>query len=249
MKEEVLLISFPKSGRTWLTMVLARIFQQEYHLKEKEVINIERISKKIEKLPKIRVIHENSPQKKRAQDLSKIKSKYKNKKIIFLVRDPRDVIVSLFFHEKRRKKRYNGELSDFILRGVGDFDTIIQYYNIWADNRNKLNNFLIIRYEDLKKDLKKQLKKIINFIGVGGIKKKNINEAIKFASFKNMQKMEKENKFSVNRLKPRDINDPESFKIRRGKIGGYRDYLTKEEITILNKKMIKLSKIYRYLPY
>jgi len=104
--KDVLIISFPKCGRTWLTMILARIFQKKYNLPEKEVINIEKISKKINKLPKIRVIHKNSPQKKRAEDLSKKKTGYKDKGIIFLVRDPRDVIVSLFFHKKHMHLNY-----------------------------------------------------------------------------------------------------------------------------------------------
>jgi len=50
-------------------------------------------------------------------------------------------------------------------------------------------------------------------------------------------------------LMPRDKNDPESFKTRRGKVGGYVDYLTPQDIEFLDAKMREgLPLCYGYRP-
>ena len=40
-----------------------------------------------------------------------------------------------------------------------------------------------------------------------------------------MKKLEAAGAFDSKILKPGNVTDPESFKVRRGKVGGYREYL------------------------
>jgi hypothetical protein len=54
-------------------------------------------------------------------------------------------------------------------------------------------------------------------------------EALEFSQFENMQKLEAAGSFDSNILHPGDVRDPESFKVRRGKVGGYREYLSVED--------------------
>ena len=54
-------------------------------------------------------------------------------------------------------------------------------------------------------------------------------DALDFSEFGNMQKLEAAGVFDSKILQARDIRDPESFKVRRGKIGGYEDYLSAED--------------------
>ena len=59
-----------------------------------------------------------------------------------------------------------------------------------------------------------------------------LEDAVTFASIDNMRRMETENasKAGAQRsMKPGDANDPSSFKVRRGKVGGWRDYVTEEQ--------------------
>jgi len=44
-----------------------------------------------------------------------------------------------------------------------------------------------------------------------------------------MQKLEAAGAFDSKILHPGDVRDPESFKVRRGKVGGYREYLSVED--------------------
>lgn len=245
-KQELLIISYPKCGRTWLTMILARIMQKKYGFKEEEVINIEKMSSEISNIPKIKVIHEDNPHLKTINELSKNKKRYSNKKIIFLIRDPRDVIVSFYFHQSRRKKKYKGTISKFLFEKNGGFDNIIEYYNIWKRNKEIPKGFIVVKYEDLKRMRQKKIRMLLKFIGIRGVSETDIEESLQFASFKNMRKMEAENRFRVNRLRSKNIKDINSYKIRRGVIGGYRDYLNNEDIEKLNEKMKRLSKFYKY---
>ena len=49
--------------------------------------------------------------------------------------------------------------------------------------------------------------------------------------------MESTGSLESGRLRPRDPNDPESFKTRRGKVGGFVDYLTPDEIAEVERRI------------
>jgi len=176
-----------------------------------------------------------------------------------MVRDPRDVIVSSYFemknrgvlfgdnpHEKR-KAVFEGTLSEFIQRKEGGFDTIIKYYNIWAENQHVPKGFLLVRYEDLKTKPIEGLRRILNFLGLSEVSEEIIQDATDFASFDNMRKMESEGKFQDDMLKPADKTNPDTYKTRIGKVRGYLDYLSEKEIAILDQKLsTQLSNTYGY---
>ncbi len=51
------------------------------------------------------------------------------------------------------------------------------------------------------------------------------------------------------KLRPGDRNDEESFEVRKGKVGGYVEYLSADEIESLDRKMAEtLSDFYGYKP-
>lgn len=247
-KEELVFVSFPKAGRTWITFLIARIFQRKYNLPESEVVNLEEISNKSIDLPNITITHEDEPHKKDINSLNRSKMKYYNKKIILIVRDPRDIIVSFYFHQSKRKgeNNYTKDISSFLFEKVGGFKVLIEYYNIWAENINLPADFLLIKYEDFSKNTKEEVRKILEFMNIRDISDEEIEEAISFASFKNMKEMEANDRFNVKRLKPGDSKDSDSYKVRRGVIGGYKDYLKNKDIEKLNKEMKRLSDIYGY---
>jgi hypothetical protein len=210
-------------------------------------------------LPRIKVIHEDRPMYKRPEELESSKIRYKDKFVIFLVRDPRDVIVSSYFEQKHRRAlfgenpyekespKFNGELIDFINQPSGGFDTILAFYNIWAENRNIPKDFMLIRYEDIHANQEDELRRTLNFIGLNGFDENTIVSAVKFADFENMRRMEKESRFDTAILNPSDNSKLETYKTRKGKTGGYKEYLSEEDIKSLNQKMHEnLSDFYGY---
>ena len=259
-KTDVYLVSYPKCGRTWLRLMIGKAITQTYSLTENERTLFLDWSEKIHpEAPYIKVIHEDRPMLKSPDELQTSKARYKQKKIILLVRDPRDVIVSSYFEMKKRAKifgknpyekrsaSFEGTISEFINQKHGGFDTIIRYYNIWAKNRHVPKGLLLVRYEDMHANPQKELRRVIGFLGLSAISDEVLEQAVAFASFDNMRNMEKNGSFSSGMLNPVNLSDKESFKTRKGKIGGYYDYLDDEEIARLNQKMSALSNFFGYI--
>ena len=57
-----------------------------------------------------------------------------------------------------------------------------------------------------------------------------IKDAVDFAAYENLKKLETKKAFRGSRLIPGDKKNPDSFKVRRAKVGGYRDYFDDQQI-------------------
>jgi hypothetical protein len=193
------------------------------------------------------VLHDDFPHRKRPEELQTSKERFRHASVIFLVRYPRDVIVSWYFHKSKRSRNYDGTLSSFIDEPVGSFDALLRYYNIWQRNHDVPKRFLLVRYEDLSQNPYGELRRILSFLNLEEIGDEAVNEAIHFASFRNMRQMEEKSQFKSIRLQPMDVDDPDSYKACRGQVDGFVDYLSKDEIASLIKKMdSKLSPFFGY---
>lgn len=259
-KTDVYLISYPKCGRTWLRLMIGKTIATHFNLPENEDTILLRWKRKVHpQVEHITVVHDNRPMLKTPDELEKSKNQYAGKKVIFLVRDPRDVIVSSYFELKHRSKLFSNNpqenQSDLIDQGLHDFifqersgiDTIIQYFNIWAENRQAPKAFLLVRYEDLRAEPHRQLRQIMDFLGLDEISAQTIDQAVDFASFDNMRKMEMEEKYQSEMLKPANRLDENTFKTRKGKIKGYVDYLSSQEMAKLDQKIrTELSGFFGY---
>ena len=247
---DVYLISYPKCGRTWLRMMVGRAVAVHYSLREDEnTLFLRWDTKQHPHLPMIAVVHDDRPMLKTPRELNTSKGMYKNKDVILLVRDPRDVIVSSYYEKKKRgdlfgenpyesrASSFDGSLADFISQEVGGFDTILAYYNIWAQNRSVPKGFMLVRYEDMHAKAQNELRRVLDFLGLKDINDNTINEAVEYASFNRMRRMESEGKFETEILKPANKADPDSYKTRKGVVGGFEEYLSADQINALNAKM------------
>ena len=104
-----------------------------------------------------------------------------------------------------------------------------------------------MRYEDMKANPGSELRWVLDFLGLQNIPQGTIDEAVTFASFENMRKMEAEGRFHSGMLKPANQIDQESYKTRKGKTRGYVEYWSPAEIETLNQKMsAKLDPYFGY---
>jgi len=174
------------------------------------------------------------------QDLSKEKKRFYGKKIVLLFRDPKDTMVSAYFQKTKRASEdknpsFNGTISEYIHSDIGGLETFLHFYKYWFDEKKNFDEFYLLNYNDFHKNQHKEFQKLLCFLGIG-LDEIKISQTIEFSSFDNMHKMEKSNEFKVDLLKPVDVNDSNSFKTRKGKVGGYVDYLTQEDIDFIDKK-------------
>ncbi|WP_143728052.1 sulfotransferase domain-containing protein, partial [Moorena bouillonii] len=134
-ESDFFLMSYPKSGRTWLRLMLGRVLEMHFNLKDTNILALQKLRELHHDIPKIWVSHDDNPQLKKPDELVTSKAEYQDKRVILLVRDPRDAIVSSYYQKKKREKAYYGILTEFIREEKGSFATLIAFYNIWAENR------------------------------------------------------------------------------------------------------------------
>lgn len=251
-------VSYQKSGHTWLRVMLAKVISLKYNIKKLD-LDIIRMAKK-PGVPKIAIFHSLAGIALYPVDWKKLKftsiysksekvkirNSLRRKKVVLLVRDPRDVVVSLYFELTRRHNLYQGDISKFIRENY-TLKKIIRYMNLWQLEMTKRpEDFLLLRYEDMKTNCAKELKKVTDFFLIPTTSR-IIKEAVQFGTIENMRKIEEHDLFEDNRLRAKNPNDQESYKVRKGKAGGYKEYLSKQDIDYLNEK-IKLN-LHPYFNY
>jgi hypothetical protein len=210
-------------------------------------IEISQLHKHTRKVPRIRAIHDDNAWQRRPHEITWDKTQFAGKRVIFLVRDPRDTLISFYFQATKRRDFFTGSPSEFLHHQIGALDTIIAYYNSWAANRHVPREFCLVRYEDLHRDPVGELERVLHTIGHVPARS-CLEHATRYARFDNMRALERSGKLGASdrdRLKPADINDPESFKARKGKVGGFREYLSEADIGYLNDRIAsRLSPFY-----
>jgi hypothetical protein len=227
--------------------MLGRFFQTHFDLKirNKDFLKLDHYHYYNPAVPTLYVHHDPDSDTVRENETGELRNRlrrYKNSKIIFLVRDPRDVVVSHYFQETRRPKKdphdfFKGSISEFVRDPVKGVDAILTFCNLWASQRQIPQDFLLVRYEDLQRDTTGQLRRILEFLQIKDITEIELEEAVSFGVFENMRKLEQEGTLRSKRLRPGDVHDPESYKTRRGIAGGFYDYLSQEDIIYLNDKL------------
>ena len=244
---DVFLVSFPKVGRTWLRVLIGRSFQQHYDLPKKAILRVTAARVPTPGMPRILATHDDATQDKPYAYVIGDKSAYRAHRVLFMVRDPRDVLISYYFQRTRRNQNlYKGSIGDFISEPNGGLETIISFYNAWAAQRDVPAAFHLVRYEDLRADTTTSLREALSFVGSGDIPDETLAEAIEHASFERVQQRERTGAAKQKALRAWNPNDPESFKARRGKIGGYVDYLTEEQIAEVERRLQRLDPLYGY---
>jgi len=230
---KIYVLSYPKCGRTWLRLMIGKALDEHYQLAVANPMELGRMHTLHRDIPRIRVTHEHAH---RAETIEAGKQRFRDKTVVFLVRDPRDVVVSMYFEASRRSTLFAGELGAFIRQRVGGLDAILEYYNVWAASAHVPRRFALVRYEDLHRTPATVLKAVLETMGLP-VGPAAIEAAIGFSKFDNMRKLETTNAFKSDRLRPANAGDAESFKTRKGKIGGYREYFTAADLDYANTRI------------
>ncbi len=251
------LMSWGKSGRTWLRVMLSRAYQLVGGLDARELLDFDNLKQRDPRLPAVFFTHNNYLRDYTGNHESK--AHFRGKRIVLLVRDPRDVAVSQFFQWQFRMRPNKKFINDYPPHGadIGVWDfvqdrdagvpRIVDYFNGWARAIPDLKDVLVVRYEDMRADPGAVLKRIFEFTGTP-VTDEQVREAVEFAAYDNMKKMEQESFFKSSgaRVKPGDRDNPQSFKVRKAKVGGYRDYFTDEQCEQLDAMVAQLDPMFGY---
>ena len=243
---DVVVASFGKSGRTWVRVMLWRYLARKNGYGGDSISGFDEFRDRRPGVPVLFFTHDNYLKDYLGHD-DKARV-YGGLPVVLLVRDPRDTAVSQFFQWKHRmvprKKVINDyplpddtNVHDFIAGAQAGLPKIIGFMNDWAEAAPKMRKLLVVRYEDLRENTTAELRGILEFFGQHPTDA-DLEDAVNFASIDNMRRMEVENakKAGAQRsMKPGNVDDPLSFKVRRGKVGGWLDYVTDEQAEALDR--------------
>jgi hypothetical protein len=266
-RANLLIIAHPKCGNTWLKVMLSRLYQVRFNLPDNLLNKSDEYSRKHPEIPRLAASNGHySYEGIIGDDLDadNSSSMLRDKPILLIARNPIDIAVSWYFQFTKRQSAQKQELINHFIEHPIDRKTIsmwdfvrhsdiglpflIEYLNGWEKNLANCPNSLIIRYEDLRAQPAQTLKKITALMSES-FTDEEIQHAVDYGSFDNQRKLESTGFFKQGGMTLRNPKDTESFKTRRGKVGGYADYFSPEQIQELEQLMMSnLSSTFNYQP-
>jgi hypothetical protein len=242
-RADVAVVSFGKSGRTWLRVMVSRYYQLLHGIPEGVLLGFENYHRRASEIPRIFFTHDNYIKDYTGELDSK--ASFYGKKVVLLVRNPKDIAVSQYFQWQHRMRPAKKKLNkypahgarvsawDFVMDENVGLPGVIDYLNLWAREAEHVEDLLVVRYEDMRADPGAVLSRVMEFMNEAPARPEAISQAVEYASVENMRKLEEKSVFWLagSRMKPGKKGDPNSYKVRRAKVGGYKDYFSDEEVT------------------
>jgi hypothetical protein len=190
---DVFLVSYPKSGNTWMRFLLANAVRVHFNL-EREVnfFNIHELMPSVHSYGKIpekglfgrsdlpRIIKSHAPY-----------NPYYNN-VIFLVRDPRDVCQSYYYYlaARRMQSSHDKSLSELIRDPKYGIRAWKKHTTSWVNKRRDGQNIKLFRFEDLIDNPLQEMTRLAKIIGIN-TSKETLEKAIHLSSKENMTELEK----------------------------------------------------------
>lgn len=222
-ESDVFLVSYPKSGNTWMRFLVGNYLSKgkmdfsNGHIYMPDIhYNPEQIDK-IDFRPRFIKSHFD------------FRPEYKN--VIYLVRDGREVAVSLFYFLIKMKAipseiEFSDYLENYFFTGKTPYGHWNKHVFSWLRD-NKADNLILVKYEDLLADTINEFEKIIKFSGLH-LDKENLKSSVERSSFNSMKKDEEQNAKTLKEL-GHNTADSKYRIIREGKINSWQEKFTDAE--------------------
>ncbi|MEX2493361.1 MAG: sulfotransferase domain-containing protein [Nitrospirales bacterium] len=245
---DVFLVGHPKSGNTWVAYMLAIILNEKIG-KNVTMANVSEFVpnlhspgvkiKDFNKWPSTRIFRNENPT---WQD--------HYPKTIYLVRDPRAVLLSYYHHWLHSEQESHGTLEEFVDEML-EFGCIRRWeawlvrwdlqVNDWV-KREKKQPVKIIRYEDLIEDRSKTFREIVDFAGLT-CSNSLFALAVEKGGFEAMQKSEKKHGAE-------SFHGEKSAKglfVRKGQVDSWKEEMPAHVIKKIEQKFQETMKLFGYL--
>lgn len=231
------LCSYQKSGRTWVRFFLANYLNRQFQLKLKIdfktfFLFFPHDNLDVEKGVGVYDYYDDKRFPMVVATHARYDEEYfTDKPIIFLLRSVYDTLVSNYFQHTKvftEDRAWKADIKSFVRSAEFGASAVCAYLNSWAERLASNENCLVLSYENLHVNHAATLEKLLNFLAIP-VDQENLQKAITLSSFEAMKAVEKESSIpGINFNFSRD--DADSARVRKGKVGGYRDYLDQDDI-------------------
>ena len=235
--QDIYLVSFPKSGSTWLNFIIANINMLmsgqdrratflNIHQYVPDIHDCRFVGKPVLDWPGFNIIKSHSQYNRLYPH------------VIYIVRNPADVLVS-YYKFQVGLGNYSGSFSNFI-RSANGIKNWNQHVTGWFLKSPASLPFYLIKYENLKNNPHEVIKDLYIQLGFE-LRDEIISDALERSSFENMKKSEKSLNYGC-----RPLLRKFTF-MRKGVIGDSLNEIQSSDLQYINKISFDVQKELNYL--
>ncbi|MGA9640765.1 MAG: sulfotransferase domain-containing protein [Terriglobales bacterium] len=220
--DDVFLVSFPKSGNTWTRFLLANLrFPNEpatWATINRQIPDPSAtLRRDFERMPRPRIIKSHECFDPRYP------------RVINIVRDPRDVVVSQYhYHRKIRRIEDDSPIEKFVTRFLNGetcpHGSWGQNVATWLYTSEGSPRYLQLRYEDLIADAPREMAKVASFLNLP-TSPELIAQAVERSSADRMRQLEKQQQHGLYKNSRQDM----TF-VRKAGSGGWQKDLPTDQV-------------------
>lgn len=226
--DDVFLTSYPRSGNTWTRFLVGNLV---YEHEPVTFLNVERAvpdmykhsDRTLRNLPRPRIMKSHEC----------FDPRYR--RVIYVVRDPRDVAVSNYHWEmKQRSMRDSYPIEAFVPRWMkpiywdrlGSWE---EHVTSWLSTRQGRAGFLLLRYEDMLADPAREMSKVAHLLGIEPVPAR-LARAAELSSADRMRRLEKDQ--GDKWVQTRYTRQDKPF-VRKAGSGDWRTVLPAESVELI----------------
>ncbi|TKR72035.1 hypothetical protein L596_019558 [Steinernema carpocapsae] len=232
--DDVFIATFPKCGTTWVRHIICQLIIEDYKPRAgKELFVytpfIEYTGKQlIDRMPRPRIF--------KSHYMYDDHPKHPKAKYVFVVRNPKDVVVSAYHMSKNLKLNCYDEINfdiffELFMAGGYAFGCYFDYHKEWLAHLDKCDS-LLLKYEDMVKDLKTATVQIGEFLGGRAAEivenPEKLGEVVEASTFKSMKE-------DQGRWFEAIFKDQQQF-VRKGTPRDWKNYLNKDQSDRVDQK-------------
>ncbi|XP_057615729.1 amine sulfotransferase-like [Chionomys nivalis] len=220
--DDVFIVTYPKSGTVWTQQILSLIYFEGHRNNTENIQTIDRApffecnnhNVDFAKMPSPRIFSSHLP-------YYLVPKVFKNKKvkILYIYRNPKDVLTSYFHYSNlmvileasNTIETFMQTFLDGRVVGSNWFDHI----RGWYEHRHDFN-IMFLNYEDMKKDLRGSVLKICSFLEKE-LSEEDVDTVVRQATFQNMKSDPRANYDDIIKKEIGTRNDQGTF-LRKGEM-------------------------------